>query len=107
MKTIRSLEAIGQDPNAGDTLLIQLLLTKLEKSLKEDWQEESIDISLPTMKHFTEFKSLHTNFNKKLDFLILPTITQDLPIETIDRNIIDVLKKHKISRHNIPKKKQN
>lgn len=62
-KTIRSLEAINQNPSGGDTLLIQILLNKLDKVFREEWQEKSIKIELPTIKEFLEF------LNKKSDIL--------------------------------------
>lgn len=35
-KTIRALDALGQNANAGDTLIIQMFVHKMEKQLREE-----------------------------------------------------------------------
>lgn len=61
-KTIRSLEAINHSPTGGDTLLIQILLNKLDKTLRKVWQKKSINVELPTIKEFLEFLNKNVTF---------------------------------------------
>lgn len=58
---IRTLKALGQPVESWDTLLIQNLLPKIDKSIREEWQEFTNELILPKFNECIEFLTKKSN----------------------------------------------
>lgn len=54
-KNYRCLESLGENVNSWDTILIYILISKLDTHTKREWEIFSKDKSSPTIKDFNDF----------------------------------------------------
>lgn len=61
-KNIRCLKALGHPVDSWNTLLIQIILTKLDQTTRRKWEQVSIKGTYPTFEEFSVFLKKRCEF---------------------------------------------
>ena len=67
-RNLRALSSLGEPTDSWDTLIIYLIVNKLDSTTRRDWESYNVENQLPTMKDINKFLKNKCEILEKLEY---------------------------------------